>query len=64
MSEFLAMGGYAAFVWPAYALTIGAVGLLALVSWHQWRSAKAELARLEAAGLTRRGRTEGRREEE
>jgi len=27
MSEFLAMGGYAAFVWPAYLVTFAVVGL-------------------------------------
>jgi heme exporter protein D len=27
MSEFLAMGGYAAFVWPAYAVTLAVVVL-------------------------------------
>jgi heme exporter protein CcmD len=27
MNEFLRMGGYAAFVWPSYALTLGIVGL-------------------------------------
>lgn len=54
MSEFLAMGGYAAFVWPAYAVTLGAVGALAIVSLRQWRAAKAALARLEAGGGRRR----------
>ncbi len=61
MSEFLAMGGYAAFVWPSYGIGVGGVALLALVSLRQWRKAKAELARLEAAGLSRRARTEDRR---
>lgn len=27
MSEFLAMGGYAKYVWPSYALVIGAIAL-------------------------------------
>ncbi len=61
MSEFLAMGGYAAFVWPSYAIGVGGIALLALVSFRQWRAAKAELARLEAAGLSRRARSEERR---
>ncbi|MDW8444633.1 MAG: heme exporter protein CcmD [Acetobacteraceae bacterium] len=60
MSEFLAMGGYAAFVWPSYAIGVGGLVVLALVSLRQWRAAKAELARLEAAGLSRRGRREDR----
>jgi len=41
---FFAMGGYAGFVWPAYALAaILLVGLLA-VSLRQLRKAEAELA--------------------
>lgn len=46
MSEFFAMGGYAAFVWPAYALAaIVLVGLL-VVSLCRLRRAEAELAAL------------------
>jgi heme exporter protein D len=55
MSEFLAMGGYAAFVWPAYAVAVGALVVLTAVSLRQWRAAKAEVARLEALGPRRRG---------
>jgi heme exporter protein D len=47
------MGGYAPFVWPAYALAaIVLVGLLA-VSLRQLRKAEAELA---ALGLSKRDR--------
>jgi heme exporter protein D len=50
IQTFLAMGGYASFVWPAYALAaIVLVGLLA-VSLHQLRKAESELA---ALGLQR-----------
>ena len=43
---FFAMGGYAGFVWPAYALAaILLVGLLA-ASLRQLRKAEAELAAL------------------
>jgi heme exporter protein D len=46
IQEFLAMGGYAGFVWPAYALAaIVLVGLLA-ISLRQLRNAEAELAAL------------------
>ncbi|WP_019013894.1 heme exporter protein CcmD [Elioraea tepidiphila] len=55
MSEFLSMGGYAAFVWPSYAVAVGALVALAAVSFRQWRAAKAEVARLEALGPRRRG---------
>jgi len=50
IQTFLAMGGYATFVWPAYALAaIVLVGLLA-ISLRQLRKAEAELA---ALGLSR-----------
>jgi heme exporter protein D len=53
IQTFLTMGGYAGFVWPAYALaTIVLVGLLAL-SLRQLRKAEAELA---ALGLSKRER--------
>jgi heme exporter protein D len=50
IQTFLAMDGYASFVWPAYALAaIVLVGLLA-VSLRQLRKAESELA---ALGLQR-----------
>ncbi|GIX09946.1 heme exporter protein CcmD [Elioraea sp.] len=55
MSAFLDMGGYAAFVWPAYAVAVGALVALAALSLRQWRAARAEVARLEALGPRRRG---------
>ena len=47
MSDFLNMGGYAAFVWPAYAAS--GLGLLIATAWTlmSWRNAKARLAALE-----------------
>ena len=47
MNQFLAMGGYAAFVWPAYG--VSALGLIAMVwqSWAAWRAAKKNLMALE-----------------
>ena len=54
VSSFFAMGGYAAFVWPAYALAaVVLVGLL-LVSLRQLRRGEADLA------AQRGGRPEGR----
>jgi heme exporter protein D len=46
VTEFFAMGGYAAYVWPAYA--ISAIVLLAVlgVSTRSLRRAEAELAAL------------------
>ena len=53
IADYLAMGGYAQYVWPAYALAaIVLVGLLA-VSLRQLRKAEAELA---ALGLSKRER--------
>jgi heme exporter protein D len=40
MSEYLAMGGYAAFVWPSYGLTAAVLGALAWVSWRARAAAR------------------------
>ena len=47
MSNFFAMGGYAAFIWPAYGVSL--LGLLAMIwqSWAAWRAAKKRLKALE-----------------
>jgi heme exporter protein D len=47
LSTFLAMGGYARFVWPAYGLA--AVVLLGLVAWTlgSYRRRQKELAQLQ-----------------
>ena len=48
VADFLAMGGYAGFVWPAYGIAaLVLVGLLA-VSWHQLRQAKEMLRRYDS----------------
>ncbi|HEY7689417.1 MAG TPA: heme exporter protein CcmD [Dongiaceae bacterium] len=45
LSDFLAMGGYAGFVWPAYAIAAAVlIGVLA-VSWRQLRQARELLRR-------------------
>jgi heme exporter protein D len=48
MSGFFAMGGYAAFVWPAYAATAIGLGAMILFTWQSWRAARKRLAALEA----------------
>lgn len=48
MSEFLAMGGYAAFVWPAYGVAGVVLAALVIESLAADRRARRELARLEA----------------
>jgi heme exporter protein D len=49
MSDYFAMGGYAAFVWPAYGLSaIVMIGLVALV-WRGLRANEKTLSLLQAA---------------
>lgn len=42
-----AMGGYAGFVWPAYATALVALGGLVLVSWRRYRASLRDLDRLQ-----------------
>ena len=44
MAGFFEMGGYAAFVWPAYALTAAVLGGLAAASWRRLKAAERALA--------------------
>ena len=46
IAGWLAMGGFAAFVWPAYAIAAIVLGGLALYSWRRYRRSGDELARL------------------
>jgi len=43
--QYLAMGGYAAFVWPAYGVALAVLGGIA---WHSWRRYRASAVALEA----------------
>ncbi len=47
MSQILEMGGYGAFIWPAYGVTVLALGGLIVWAVAGWRRAKARLAALE-----------------
>ena len=47
LGGYFAMGGYAAFVWPAYALTAAVLGGLALHSWQRYRKSVRVLERLQ-----------------
>ena len=49
MSEFLFQGGYGAYVWSAYAISLLALGLTLGLTLHAWRKAKRRLARLKEA---------------
>jgi heme exporter protein D len=46
VARWLAMGGYAAFVWPAYGVAALVLGGLAWHSWRRHRRSGDELARL------------------
>jgi heme exporter protein D len=46
VAEFLAMGGYAAYVWPAFGFTILVLAGLWLLSLRQMRAKEAELEAL------------------
>ena len=47
LADYFAMGGYAWFVWPAYAVALAVLGGLAIHSWHRYRASGAALARLQ-----------------
>ncbi len=47
ISAFLAMGGYAGFVWSAYGVALAVLGGLALVSWRRYRESTVILERLQ-----------------
>ena len=47
LSDWVAMGGYAAFVWPAYGIATLVLGGLALNSWRRHCASADALARLQ-----------------
>jgi heme exporter protein D len=60
-ASFLAMGGYAPFVWPAYGVALAVLGGLVLTSLRRYRSSRRALEALERGdGLPRRPREERR----
>lgn len=46
---FLSMGGYAAYVWPAYIIAVTVLAGLVVSSWKSARKREAELAALRQA---------------
>lgn len=56
VTEFLQMGGYAAFVWPSLGLTVAIMAGLLIATLRQLRQRQRRLAELEAAGAQRRRR--------
>ena len=49
-AHWLAMGGYAAFVWPAYGVATLVLGGLSWHSWRRHRRSEGTLARLQQPG--------------
>jgi heme exporter protein D len=47
LSAWLAMGGYAGFVWPAYGIALVVLGGLTLHSWRRYGASADSLARLQ-----------------
>jgi heme exporter protein D len=54
IGAFLAMGGYAGFVWPAYGVALAVLGSLALFSWRRYRESAVALERLQQDLVRRR----------
>ena len=46
-AAYVAMGGYAAFVWPAYGVAAAVLGGLALYSWRRYRASQHALRNVE-----------------
>ena len=46
MNDYLEMGGYAAFVWPAYGLSIIVMLGLAITAWRGVKVRERDLAKL------------------
>ena len=53
IDAYLAMGGYAVFVWPAYGVALTVLGGLSLWSWRRHRQAVGALERLQRDGPRR-----------
>jgi heme exporter protein D len=53
IASWIAMGGYAGFVWPAYGVAAAVLGGLALFSWRRHRRSRDTLANLQRRAGTR-----------
>lgn len=54
MSAWAEMGGYAAFVWPAYGFALLILGGVAAQSWRRYRAGIRDLDRLQPPPRPRR----------
>jgi heme exporter protein D len=57
MAEFLAMGGYAGYVWPAFGAVLALMAGLLAKSWRDGRRTAAALAALQGERRARRQAT-------
>ncbi len=64
MMSFFEMGGYAAYVWPAFGAAAVIMIVLLVLSLRGMRAREATLRELEAARGRRRPRTTGEEDEE
>ncbi len=60
ISDYLAMGGFAAYVWPAYVITVGAMVGMIVVTLRDLRRDRKALAELEAQNPMRNARRAAR----
>ncbi|HKJ75019.1 MAG TPA: heme exporter protein CcmD [Alphaproteobacteria bacterium] len=61
--HFLAMGGYAVYVWSSYGIAAVVLGALAYLSWRRTKAHEAELQSLQDASPHRRRRRAAQMEE-
>jgi heme exporter protein D len=54
LTAYFAMGGYAGFVWPAYAITVAVLAGLAIHSWRRYRASCEALTRLQPSDAARK----------
>jgi heme exporter protein D len=54
IGAYLAMGGYAVYVWPAYGLAAAVLGGLSFYFWLRYRNSTRSLDQLQRRGASRR----------
>jgi heme exporter protein D len=54
VGAYLAMGGYAVYVWPAYGLAAAVLGGLSFYFWLRYRNSTRSLDQLQRRGASRR----------
>ncbi|MFP6774349.1 MAG: heme exporter protein CcmD [Alphaproteobacteria bacterium] len=57
-AEFMAMGGYGAYVWPAFGVVLAVMAGLWYASMHGWRKSELDLKALRESRQQREASTE------